>query len=61
MKMNKKTLEALKASIQHWKENESAETVDLVSVFGEDCERLALEDMTTERNALYSRIAELSK
>lgn len=35
--MNKKTLAALKASIQHWKENEAAEAVDLVSVFGEDC------------------------
>ena len=35
--MNKKTLEALKASIQHWRENEAAETVDFVSVWAAEC------------------------
>lgn len=35
--MNKKTLTALKASIQHWRENEAAESSDDVSVWGDDC------------------------
>lgn len=35
--MNKKTQEALKASIQHWKENEAAESSDEASVWGDDC------------------------
>ena len=37
IKMNKKTLAALKASIQHWKENEAAESSDDVSVWGDYC------------------------
>ncbi len=35
--MNKKTLAALKASIQHWRENEAAETPDGASVWGDNC------------------------
>ena len=45
--MNKKTLAALRASIQHWRENEAAETVDLAGVFAEDC---ALCRMFVEKN-----------
>lgn len=37
IKMNKKTLTALKASIQHWRENEAAESSDDVSVWGDYC------------------------
>lgn len=37
MKMNKKTLAALKASIQHWRENEAAESSNDVSVWGDYC------------------------
>lgn len=36
-KMNKKTLLALEASIEHWRENEVAETVDKVEVYGRSC------------------------
>lgn len=36
-KMNKKTLAALKASIQHWRENEAAESSDDASVWGDYC------------------------
>lgn len=36
-KMNKKTVLALKASIEHWRENEAAEIVDKVGVYGKDC------------------------
>lgn len=37
IKMNKKTLTALKASIQHWRENEAAESSDDASVWGDYC------------------------
>lgn len=35
--MNRKTLKALKASIEHWEENCRAETTDDVSVGANDC------------------------